>query len=43
MFQARRLEDMIIGMAQKGQIQQQCTDAQLKHMLEQISEGVRLS
>ena len=36
---AKRLEDMIIQMANKGQLQSQVNDAMLKQMLEQISEG----
>lgn len=36
---AKRLEDMIIQMANKGQLQSQVNDVMLKQMLEQISEG----
>jgi len=36
---ARKLEDMVLGMAQKGQVQSQITDAYLKQMLEGISDS----
>ena len=40
---AERLENMILQMAQQGQVQSQITDSYLKQMLEGISEGgVRL-
>ena len=39
--QARKLEDMVLMMAQKGQVKEQITDGYLKQMLESISEGVR--
>jgi programmed cell death protein 5 len=37
--QARKLQDMVLMMAQKGQVQSQITDAYLKQMLEGISDG----
>ena len=39
-LQARRLQDMCLMMAQKGQVQSQITDGYMKQMLEGISEGV---
>ena len=36
---ARKLEDMMIGMAQQGQVKQQINDAQLKQMLESITDS----
>lgn len=39
--QARKLEDMVLMMAQKGQVQSQITDSYMKQMLEGISDGVR--
>ena len=36
---ARKLEDMVLMMAQKGQVQSQITDDRLKHMLEGISDS----
>ena len=38
-MQARKIEDMILGMAQKGQVQSQITDSYLKQMLESIADG----
>ena len=38
---ARKLEDMVLMMAQKGQVQSQITDSYMKQMLEGISDGVR--
>ena len=34
--QARKLEEMVMMMAQRGQLREQLSDAQLKQMLEQI-------
>merc|ERR1719217_39812 len=36
---ARKLEDMVLMMAQKGQVQSQITDSYMKQMLEGISDG----
>lgn len=36
MRQARKLEEMVMMMAQRGQLREQLSDAQLKQMLEQI-------
>eukprot|EP00316_Scyphosphaera_apsteinii_P025810 CAMPEP_0119335176 /NCGR_PEP_ID=MMETSP1333-20130426/88917_1 /TAXON_ID=418940 /ORGANISM="Scyphosphaera apsteinii, Strain RCC1455" /LENGTH=134 /DNA_ID=CAMNT_0007345657 /DNA_START=20 /DNA_END=424 /DNA_ORIENTATION=- len=36
---AKKLEEMVIQMARSGRLQKQLSDAQLKHMLEQISGG----
>ena len=38
---ARKLEDMVMMMAQRGQLGDQLSDLQLKQMLEQISDSVR--
>ena len=38
---ARKLEDMVLMMAQRGQLGDQLSDLQLKQMLEQISDSVR--
>ncbi|KAK3243307.1 hypothetical protein CYMTET_47028 [Cymbomonas tetramitiformis] len=35
---ARKVEDMVIGMAQKGKIQERVSEDQLIHWLEQINE-----
>merc|ERR1711998_157996 len=36
---ARQLEDMVLMMAQKGQVKEQISDGQFKHMLEGMSSG----
>mmetsp|Transcript_10177 Transcript_10177/g.23929 ORF Transcript_10177/g.23929 Transcript_10177/m.23929 type:complete len:135 (-) Transcript_10177:190-594(-) len=36
---ARKLEDMVLMMAQRNQLREALTDAQLKQMLEQISDN----
>jgi len=36
---ARQLEDMVLMMAQKGQVKEQITDGQFKHMLEGMSSS----
>ena len=39
--QARKLEDMVLMMAQRNQLREALSDSQLKQMLEQISDSVR--